>query len=56
MQTISNFIERALLYDKHEGYLYEIGPPNGQPTTIWSERIAQYTVFHVSRYSWEYKK
>ena len=31
----------------------EIGTPNGQPTT---ERIAQYTVFLVSRYSCEYKK
>ena len=56
MQTISNLIERALLYDKHEGYLYEIGTSNGQPTTIWSERIAQYTIFLVSRYSCEYKK
>ena len=35
---------------------YNVGTPNGQPTTIWSERIAQYTVFLASRYSCEYKK
>ena len=30
--------------------------PNGQPTTIYSERISQYTVFLVSKYSCELKK
>ena len=34
---------------------YEIGTHNRQPTTICSERIAQYTVFLAIRYSCEKK-
>ena len=38
-------------------YICEIGTPNGQQTSLLSERIAQQnTVFLVSRYSCEYKK
>ena len=34
---IYRLYNNVFYYDYY--YLYEIGTPNGQPTTIWSERI-----------------